>query len=126
MNFDGQLVIQKRSCSTPPGALTTFGGKIEFDESIEFALIRELNEELGAVVNSNELTALGAVTEIETNHTEIIYCYFWQDSNNTIAGCYEGEVVTFSSSKNVIEHPRTMNYVKWFLNIAIKKGLVGF
>lgn len=55
-NEKGQILIQKRPQDAQMGGLWEFpGGKVEEGESPEFALIRELKEELGIVVSMNDL-----------------------------------------------------------------------
>ena len=51
---DGRILIAKRADSQHQGGLWEFpGGKVEDGESIETALARELNEELGIVVTAS-------------------------------------------------------------------------
>jgi len=54
MDEHQQVLITKRPLTVPQGGLWEFpGGKIELNESPEEALVRELEEELGIVVQSS-------------------------------------------------------------------------
>jgi 8-oxo-dGTP pyrophosphatase MutT (NUDIX family) len=68
---------------TYPDYLCEFGGQIEQGEQPIQAIIRELKEELGALVQENELVSLGALTEAMSGHTELVYVYFWHDALGT-------------------------------------------
>jgi 8-oxo-dGTP diphosphatase len=58
---DHKLLLQQRGHDfvKHPDYLCEFGGRIEQGEQPNQALIRELNEELGAVVQENEMVSLG-------------------------------------------------------------------
>jgi len=75
---DNKILLQQRGhdFSTYPDYLCEFGGHIESGEQPTQAIIRELNEELGAFAKENEIISLGAVTEEMSNHTELIYTFF--------------------------------------------------
>jgi 8-oxo-dGTP diphosphatase len=120
-----KILLQLRDLDRSfPGCVSTFGGNIEADEVPIQALIRELNEELGAKANVEDIVSFGAVTEYITNHTEIIYVYFWHDRLGTITGCYEGTALYFDNIASVLEYPKVMDYVLWLLEKSSSHGLL--
>jgi 8-oxo-dGTP diphosphatase len=120
-----KILLQQRDLDRSfPGCVSTFGGNIELGEEPMQALIRELNEELGAQVNMEDVVSFGAVTEDITNHTEIIYVYFWHDHAGTITGCYEGTPLYFDNIASVMEYPKVMDYVLWLLEKSRSHGLL--
>jgi 8-oxo-dGTP diphosphatase len=123
---DNRIILQKRGDNWNhfPGYLASFGGQIEAGETPMRALIRELNEELGAQVKESDVVSLGAVTEAITGHTELIHVYFWHDLHGTITGCYEGEVRHFDSTQEVISYPKVMDDTRWALNECIARQLL--
>lgn len=57
---DGQVLMQKRAAAGAHGGLWEFpGGKVDYGESPEAALARELAEELGIVVSEAALSPVG-------------------------------------------------------------------
>ena len=100
----------------PAGSVTTFGGRIEVGETPLAALIRELNEELGAAVQADDVTYLGAVTESVTGHSELIYAYYWQDELDTLTGCYEDRACYFDCAQDVVSNPHVTDDVTWMLS----------
>ncbi|MBT6208366.1 MAG: NUDIX domain-containing protein [Francisellaceae bacterium] len=93
-------------------------------ESPELAIVRELNEELGAKVEEQDLIFLGAVTEKITEYSELVYHYFWKDTKNTITGCYECAPKYYSNPKEAMEHHKIMDDVVHLLKVCEEKGFV--
>lgn len=123
---DNKILLQQR----PPkagetiGALTAFGGHIENGETPMQGLIRELNEELGAVVSPENVIEIAAITESFTNHTDIIYTYFWHDKDGTITGCYEWDSISYETTAEALAHAAIMDYLCWLLTECEKRGLI--
>ena len=123
---DHKILMQQRPINwrTNPGVLNIFGGHVEDGESIIDALMRELHEEVGAQVNSNDVVFIGAITENETNHTELVHVHFWHDRQGTITGCYEAEAKYFDSFEAASGHPKIMDYTRWALFECHERGLI--
>jgi 8-oxo-dGTP diphosphatase len=123
---DEKIILQQRGNDWHnfPGYLATFGGKIESGESPIQALVRELNEELGAKVIPADAIHLGVITEASTGHSELIYTYFWRDDRGSITGCYEGEAVYYNNCVEALKHPKIMDDVRWILNKCQKLTLL--
>ena len=121
-----KILLQQRGPNWKhfPEYLSEFGGQIEPNEIPIQALMRELNEELGAKVKETDVISLGAITEESTKHTELIYIYFWYDKQGTITGCYEGEAKYFDNIKAVLNYPNVMDSVCWLLRECQKKALL--
>lgn len=117
LTADNKILLQYRdeSAHTFPGYLSCFGGRVEQNETAQQAIIRELNEELGAIVKKNDLVFLGAVTESATKYTELVYEFFWHDKEDSITGCYEHEARYFGSVDEVLSEDKLMDDVKWSL-----------
>ena len=57
-NEHGEILLQKRPLEAQMGGLWEFpGGKVDGDESPENALVRELEEELGIIVDAADVIA---------------------------------------------------------------------
>jgi 8-oxo-dGTP diphosphatase len=117
VTHDGKILVQQRpeNWGSAAGCLTTFGGHLEPGETAAQGLIRELNEELGAVLDESELTFIAAVTEDWTQHAELVHIYFWHDKNNTITGCYEAEDRRYDTVDEALAHPKIMDYARFAL-----------
>lgn len=126
LTHDNQILLQQRDPHSPtfPDCLATFGGALIPHETPMQALIRELHEELGAVVAPAAVINLGAITEAITNYTALIYVYFWHDTTGTITGCYEGKAVRYSQWETALKHPKIMDDVKWLLQLCSKQNLI--
>ena len=126
LSEDNKILLQQRgeSWNKHPGYLSEFGGHIEAGETPIEALVRELNEELGAIVEVSEVISLGAITEAMTNYSELIYVYFWHDKRSTITGCYEGECKYYTSINEVLQHPKIMDSVRWLLKECHDRRLI--
>ena len=126
LTHDNRILLQKRGDDWKryPGYIAEFGGQIEAGETPMQALIRELNEELGAVVNEDEVIRFGAITEATTHHTELVYVYFWHDKKATITGCYEGSPAYFHNAESALKNTKMMEGVRWLLTICRHKQLI--
>lgn len=126
LSHDNKIILQQRGQNWQhfPGCLATFGGAIEKDETPIAAIIRELNEELGAIVGEQDLIHLGIITEAITHHTDIIFTYFWHDKGGTITGCYEGAALYFDNYDDIYKHPKVMDDVRWLLRMAKNLELI--
>ncbi len=123
---DNKILLQQRgeNWQNHPGYLSEFGGHIEANETPMQALVRELNEELGAIVDASEVVSLGAVTEAMTSHSELIYVYFWHDKQGTITGCYEGEGKYYNTINEALKHPKMMDSLRWLLHECHRRNLI--
>ena len=117
LTHDHKLLMQQRPLNwgSSAGCLNIFGGHVDPGETIVQALIRELNEELGAKVNENEVIKIGAITEDWTQHRELVHVHFWHDKKGTITGCYEAEARYYKSVEEALLHPKIMDYARWAL-----------
>ena len=121
-----QWLLQQRPdhWRTFPGFLATFGGKIEAGETPDQALIRELDEELGASLQPKDATYLATVTEAVSHHQDLIHLYFWHDQHNSITGCYECEPAYFDALSSIKAHPKAMQDIIWAIHESMRLGLV--
>ncbi|MCB9982905.1 MAG: NUDIX domain-containing protein [Rhodospirillales bacterium] len=126
LGADGRIVLQQR-----PGKgegslpiLSAFEGHVEAGETVMQGLVREIEEELGAVMSPEDITFIGAVSEDFTNHREVVHLHFWHDKDDRITGCYEFEALRFSDIEHVFTHPGVMDYVRWGLYRCKEKGLL--
>ena len=126
LTHDNKILLQQRPdhWRTYPGYQCEFGGHIENGETPVDAIVRELNEELGAIVNSKDLVSLGAISEAMTDHSEIIYVFFWRDKENSMTGCYEGSANYYKNVNDALKHPKMMESVRWLMCECQKKGLL--
>lgn len=123
---DRKILLQQRGHDfvTHPDYLCEFGGHIEKGEKPLQALLRELNEELGALAQENEIVSLGALTEAMSGYTELIYVYFWNDVRGTITGCYEGTARYFENVEPILEYPKITDGLRWMLRECQQRGLL--
>ena len=128
LTHNNRLLLQQRNhqFQDHPNTLSAFGGKIERGESPIEAILRELQEELGATPRPKELTPLGTITEALSAHTEPVHTYFWHDQHNLINGCYEGQPCYFHSPVEILVQQKWVDDVIWLLSEAQKKQLIGF
>ena len=127
LTSDNRILLQQRGddWTHHPGFLSEFGGAIESGETPLAALIRELNEELGASVNSCDVVELGLMIDKSVrNDCELVFGFFWHDKMGAITGCYEGESRLFASTAAVREHPKVMGSVIWLLGECQQRKLI--
>lgn len=122
MTHDGKILLQRRGpdCRSAPGALCLFGGHVEAGETPMEALVRELHEELGAIVEPADVTFLGAITEGQTSHLDVVHIHLWHDAHGTITGCYEFAAEAFDTPEQALADPGLMDYAAWALRRAVK------
>lgn len=117
VTHDKKILLQQRGAgwSRFPNAIATFGGEIDEGETHLEGMIRELNEELGAVVNADDAMFLGAFTKSESEDEDLICSYFWHDKDNTITGCYEGHPVYFETIADALKSENALSGIPWIL-----------
>lgn len=65
LSTDGKVLMQQRATGKAHGGLWEFpGGKVEAGEGPEAALVREIAEELGVIVESSAITPLSFATSV--------------------------------------------------------------
>lgn len=125
LTHDNKILLQQRTPAwSSAGCLNLFGGHVESGETPLQGMMRELHEELGAQIIVNDVVTLGAITEAETDHSEIVHGYFWHDKHATITGCYECEAAYYDRIAAACAHPKIMDYTVWFLRLCQQRGLV--
>lgn len=126
LTHDKKIYLQRRpdTWGKHAGVVNLFGGHVEEGENATQAVIRELNEETGGIIEPKYLVFVGAVTEGWTNHTEIVHVYFWHDTKNTITGCYEAEPISFDTVEEALAHPKLMDYARWALTEYKNRGFL--
>lgn len=126
LTHDNKILLQLRTNMSKrfAGCIATFGGTIEAHENPLQALIRELHEELGGVVEEGEVASCGVITEALSNYTEAVHAFFWHDRKGSINGCYEGNAIYFANMQEALLHPKAMDYVQWLLQECKKKNLI--
>lgn len=126
LTHDNKILLQQRDEGIDhfPGMLGTFGGGADPGETPFETLRRELHEELGADVISEETVCLGALEEVFATRVELVDVYFWHDRRATITGCYEGQPRYYVDVAAVSAHPAVMDDVFWLLETCQSRGLL--
>lgn len=101
MDCQGRLYLQKRSMKKDiaPGRWdTSVGGHVDYGESLLEAVKREAREELGVLMNNEELIMNnGQLGEVSGDELRFLFQYVWQSSRErevvtAFAVVYEGEL----------------------------------
>lgn len=126
LTHDRKVLLQYRPkhWGSNPDGLNLFGGHVDEGESVMKGLLRELNEELGALLEESDVKFIGAVSEAWADHKEFVHVYFWHDKDNKITGCYEAEARRFDSVEEALAQPKVMEYTVWALLKCQKLGLI--
>jgi 8-oxo-dGTP diphosphatase len=86
LNGEGEVLITKRPPGKPLAGLWEFpGGKVEQDERLEDALVRELNEELGIEIARNSLAPLTFASHVYPEFHLVMLVYACRDWQGDIA-----------------------------------------
>lgn len=105
LGSDGHVLMQQRRLGGTHGGLWEFpGGKIEPGESPESALVREIDEELGLVLDASALAPLSFASdpalppEPRAPHVILLYtCRRWAGEPE----CREGEAIAWVAPENL-------------------------
>ena len=85
------LYRNKKENDINKGKYIGIGGHIEKDETKEQALIREVKEETGLLINQYEYR--GELIFINDDYEEIMYLYTSSDFSGQLIDCDEGELI---------------------------------
>lgn len=107
LNKDNQILLQLRNKPPEVDHWSIPGGKVEFMETLESAIIRELKEELGIEVVVKELLCI-------TNHIVIA------DNAHWVAPAYLVSVVS-GTAKNL--EPDSTRRLEWFPILSLPDKL---
>lgn len=94
-------------CRFKDGDYWTFvGGKVQFDETTEDAVIRELKEETKATLSINHLVSIveNFFTIDDSRWHQFLYLYLLNDDNN--------ELKIFEGEREILDEPGA--FYKWF------------
>lgn len=109
IDASGRILMQQRRADRAFGGLWEFpGGKVETGESPESALIREIEEELGLILECGELTPLTFASDPaqppapRQPHVILLYtCHHWQGEPD----CLDGESIAWVMPEELMALP---------------------
>lgn len=102
---DGKILMHRRKLGSAHGGLWEFpGGKLEPEESLKSALIRELSEELGIVIAEDSLSPAGFAAEDPPSDLarmpigiHLYTCRSWSGE----VQCLEGEAIGWFDHREI-------------------------
>ena len=91
LDGNGRVLMQQRKLSKQHGGLWEFpGGKVEAGETLDSALVRELREELGIIIEPASIAPLAFAARPGEPVVVMLYtCTTWQGE----AQCLEAEAI---------------------------------
>ena len=103
---DGNIYLQKRDAGSDisnPNSISTFGGRVENGESATTGIIRELNEELGITLQSQELQYLGYIEHFDQARQLVVAgsYYYIRLSEHQQMRCTEGKLFVVKPETNL-------------------------
>lgn len=113
---NGKYIFQKRTNDDPkiPGTLSTFGGKLEYEESYSDCIIRELKEELDIDVYESQIRLVAYADNHEADGRKYaIFMVHDVDINKITLS--EGEAVVELDSLQDVLNQNPAPYIKRFL-----------
>jgi 8-oxo-dGTP diphosphatase len=89
----GQVLMQRRRLGADHGGLWEFpGGKVEAGETLASALLREIKEELGLILQAEALEPLSFSAGPDQPHVILLYtCRSWEGT----PVCLDGEAISW-------------------------------
>lgn len=88
----GKVLMMKRRKSPNFGQWTAPGGKIEFDESPEDCVIREMKEETGLTIHKPRLAGLVTEVSVRGNYNWLLFVYHCRNFTGDLIECEEGDL----------------------------------
>jgi 8-oxo-dGTP diphosphatase len=105
VDADGRVLIAQRPAGKPMAGLWEFpGGKVEAGERPEQTLIRELNEELGIIVNEACLAPLTFASHAYADFHLLMPLYVCRRWDGTIAA-QEGQALAWVRPNRLKDYP---------------------
>jgi len=115
-NYQNVALIRKNKPEWQKGFLNGIGGKIEFGETIEDAMIREFKEETGFDTSYDEWFPFAEITQKD----EWCVYFFHTRGNLSLLKTVESEEIVILPLKELFES-KSLPSVKWLINLCLDK-----